>query len=434
MSFRRAVVSGAAALALTAPAPATALSWGSSFRVEAPQSTDVSPVQLAVAPNGTLASAFSLYDEDAPNQSHAFLSLRSPGGHVERARRIPDAQQALSLVYDGATLDLLTAAGLGSQGCCAQASTQSFSAGRFGSSHRISRDLAGAADGELDLLPGHRLLATVASDRGVWVDQSAPGARFAAAHRISSASPAPWAMAAAEASGGHTSVGWVQAADRSGENAPEQLVVADGSAASRPGSARQLVSAPAGHELDELALAPRGAGFSVAWIESWFDQLGAYHSEPVVADVSRSVNARPMPVAGEAASGLTLAGAAGAQVLAFRACDRTGACRVWASYRSPGGRFSAPVRLGAVDPGQPPAAAVGPDGTAVVGWISGGQVFAVTRAPGAGPFSRLHRLSPTHYAADLTLASGPGGGAGPQAVAAWTQGTLGPSVVAAELG
>jgi hypothetical protein len=87
------------------------------------------------------------------------------------------------------------------------------------------------------------------------------------------------------------------------------------------------------------------------------------------------------------------------------------------------------VRLGAIDPGQVPAATVSGDGHAVVGWVWAGQPFAATRGPSARRFGASHRLSSTRFAADLALAAGPG----PEAVAAWTQGTLNPSVVEAEL-
>ena len=188
-----------------------------------------------------------------------------------------------------------------------------------------------------------------------------------------------------------------------------------------------LTAAPA-HQFDDLSLAPGGAGATAAWTYSWFDELGAYHSEAFVADLAHPLRPRVLSAGGQTASGLALAGARGVEVLAFRACDSSGACSAYASFRASHGGFGRPSRLGPIDPSQEPGATVGGDGTAVVGWIEGGRVLAVTRPSRARSFSAARRLSPTVYASELILAP-----AGTGAVAAWTEGTVSPSLVAATL-
>jgi hypothetical protein len=85
------------------------------------------------------------------------------------------------------------------------------------------------------------------------------------------------------------------------------------------------------------------------------------------------------------------------------------------------------VSLGALDPSETPATAVGPQGRTLVGWVRGGQPMAAVGAAGSGRFGAARALSATLFAYDLTVAFGPGR----DALAAWSQGTLNPSVVGA---
>ncbi|MGH2859002.1 MAG: hypothetical protein ACRDMJ_16125, partial [Solirubrobacteraceae bacterium] len=82
--------------------------------------------------------------------------------------------------------------------------------------------------------------------------------------------------------------------------------------------------------------------------------------------------------------------------------------------------------LGSVDPSQAPALAIGPGGETVVGWVRAGAPFAAVAARPGGAFGRRAGLSATTYAYDVAVAAGSRG----RALAAWTQGTLNPSVVA----
>jgi hypothetical protein len=412
------------------PSAAAARGWGPPFRIAGPEPVDVGPAQLALSSGGELAVGFSLYPQDAPARARALLAIRPPVG-TARVRRVPGAQEVLALSFAGGALELLTGAAPAGRACCERAQAVAFAGGRLGRSRRVAGQLAGTTLGDLEPLPGGGLLAVLATDQGVWVAQSGPGGRFGGPRRISSSFAVPWAMAATETAGGRTEVAWLEGPDPAGESGPRQMLLATGSPVAAPTAGRVVLSSPAGTQLDEVTLAPRGEFATAAWVESWFDRFGVYHAEPVVADLAGRVRPRPFAVPGQAVSGLALAGGPDAQVLAWRGCGRSGACEVWASCRPRGGRFSAPVRLGAVDPGQPPAVTVTADGTAVVGWIDGGQVFAATRAAEGRGFGPPRRLGGTRSAADLTLVAGPFGG--PPAVAAWTQGTRAPSLVGAEL-
>jgi hypothetical protein len=83
--------------------------------------------------------------------------------------------------------------------------------------------------------------------------------------------------------------------------------------------------------------------------------------------------------------------------------------------------------LGSIDASEEPAAAVGPHGQVLVGWVRGGRPVAATAASAGGRFGAAATLSSTTFALDVTVAFG-ARGAG---LAAWTQGTLNPSVVGA---
>ncbi len=84
--------------------------------------------------------------------------------------------------------------------------------------------------------------------------------------------------------------------------------------------------------------------------------------------------------------------------------------------------------LGSIDASQTPAVAVGPRGQVVVGWVRAGHPVAAVGSASSGRFGAAHVLSASTFALDLTVAFGPGH----DALVAWTQGTLNPSVVAAD--
>ncbi len=181
-----------------------------------------------------------------------------------------------------------------------------------------------------------------------------------------------------------------------------------------------------GRQIDELGLAPGRGVATAAWIESWSDRGGGFHSQAAVSDLGG--RPRALPVAGQLASGLTVAGdARGDQVIAWRSCTATPSCTVRAVVRTAGGRFGQPVSVGAVDASQDPVAAISARGEVLVGWIIGGQVAATTRTRGASGFTAARIVSSTNDASDLALAFGPGS----EALAAWTEGTSAPQLTGA---
>jgi hypothetical protein len=148
-------------------------------------------------------------------------------------------------------------------------------------------------------------------------------------------------------------------------------------------------------------------------------------------DIAPHAIVRNLSPANRLASGLSFAGdTAGDQAIAWESCTFQAACQTQVDGRGAKGSFG-PVRtLGSIDASQSPGLAVGPHGQVLVGWVHGGKPVAATApAPGRG-FGGPATLSSTTFALDLTVGYGSGG----QALAAWTQGTLNPSVVGAASG
>jgi hypothetical protein len=373
----------------------------------------VLPARAAFSQGGQAAVAFGVQDEDNPGSSEAFATPRVRRSSPER---VPGAQEVLDLAFDRRRLELLTGAAPSGTSCCASARVSTLA----GRSRTVLTGLTGATVGRLLALPGGRLLAAIATAEGVWVAQSSGGTRFASPHRLTSAGAAPQSLAASATPQGITAVAWTEGSARS-------ILLARGSPHQAPRGNQAALRVAPGHQIDELGLAP---GPTAAWIESWFDRAGAYHSQAAVADLTGRPRARAFPIGGQSASGLSFAGdARGDQVIAWAACDPLGSCAVRAATRAAGGRFGSPAELGAIDAGEAPVAAIAPDGKALVGWIAGGSVLAAAHDRTAARFGAPRTVSGTTYAADLTIAPGPRGGA----LAAWTQGTLAPSVMAATL-
>ncbi|HUE27157.1 MAG TPA: hypothetical protein VMP89_10330, partial [Solirubrobacteraceae bacterium] len=326
------------------------------------------------------------------------------------------AQQVLGLAFDGSAPMLLTGSAPTGASCCSGVGVTRFDGGSFGARRALISGLTGATLGSLTAVSPGRLLASVATDRGVWVAQSRPGGPFAATHRLTGFAQMPWTLATT-ALGGAGALAWTATTGQQGEIAPGQIFTASGSASRAPGGARVTATVPAGHQVDELSLTPGRGRPTLAWVENWIAANGAYGSQVVLRDLGAVSAPRVIGAAGETASGLTAAGdPRGDQVVAWRDCDPTPACRLWAVYRRGGGRFGAPVALGAIDPYEDPAAAVSSGGEALVGWIAGGRVIAAARSPSASRFGAAHAVSTAADAGELALAFSPGG----QALVTWT--------------
>ncbi len=421
--------SAVAAARRAAPRPGPH-AWSPPFRLAGPYSNDLLAPQIAFSSTGEATIGFGVIDQDFPWISRAVLVTRSAGGGLSGPRRVPNAKELLALAYDGSTLELLTGTGPSGLTCCGSAWTAAFAHRRFGHLAPLVTGLENAASGGLAALAKTRMLAAVASVTGVWVAQSPAPGRFRANRRLTASTAVPQALAVAAVRGGRSAVAWTATTSSDPNKPAGAIFLATGSGQRAPSSARLAYSAPAGRGIEELALAGGSAGPTAGWTEGWYDRAGAYHSEAAVGDLGGGTAARTFQVPGQLASGLTIAAdARGDEVLAWKTCDELGTCSVRAVSRAAGRRFGAPQRLGSADPGEAPAAAVAPDGEALVAWISGGHALVADRPRAGGRFGAPHTLSGSTEGSDVTVAFGPGG----QALAAWTQGIATPSLLGAYL-
>jgi hypothetical protein len=428
---RGARLARAAALTLAAFAalvPAAQAGWGRPFQFTQPGTLDLLAPQLAFSPAGAAAAGFGIEDVDTPGSSQAYVSTRSARGSVGSPRRIGSAGQILALSFDGPALELLTGTSPTGLSCCSAAqAVRLTAAGALERPRTLVSGLTGATDGQL-LTLGQGMLATVATERGVWAVQAAQSNRFGTAHRLSGAGETPGSLSAAWLGGQNSVLAWTAAQGLAGALDLRSIYYSDGSKSGGPRHAHTLLTVASGHAIDELAIAARGSGATAVWVESWYDRRGSFHSGVRAADFGPQPVIRSLSPADQTASGLSLAAdPAGNQVVSWKACDQTGSCTVQAAVRGSAGRFGGGARLGVVDPGQTPSAAVGAHGRAIVGWIRYGHPVASAGAVAGHGFGSVQVLSSTTYAFDLSV----GFVSGRDALAAWTQGTLNPSLVGA---
>ena len=410
---------------LSVTAGAQAAGWSRPFRFAGPFSGDVAAPAVDFSSSGQAAVAFALGDEDHPWVSQAMTVLRSANGRLSRMT-VPGAKKVLALAFTGSTLEFLTGTSAPGQACCTVAQAVSLSGGTFGTRRTLISGLFGIALGYVLTMPGSLTTAAVATDRAVWSAQSSATGRFGSARRLSPASSWPQGIAATGLPAGREGIAWSSSAGVT--QSATSIDVASGSAKHPPRGPGLVVRTLPGYAVDEVALAPGPHGGTLAWTESWFDAIGAYHSAVVVLDLTASLLPRTFEIPGEIVGGLSFAGdGAGDQAVAFRACDALASCSVLALSRSARGHYGQPQQLGTIDAPQAPIAAVSSGGAALVGWIDDGHVLFSGRRGATGAFSAPRVVSSTSYASDLTVASGPRG----RAVAAWTQGTLSPNVMGA---
>jgi hypothetical protein len=408
-----------------APAAAQA-GWSAPFDLVAPGTLDFLPTQLAMSGSGS-AAGYAVQDVDTPGSAQAYLVLRSGAGQVQAPQAIAGARQILALAYSSRGLELLTGASPSGLDCCSSAQAMAVTgAGRIGSPQTLISGLTGDTLGSLVPLARGAMLAVVATEGGLWTQQSGRDGRFSGRHRLTGTALSPQAMSATSLGGANSLVAWTAASGPAGFADPRTIFYAQGSKRVSPQHAHTLLRIPAGHRIDELGVAQRGTGATVAWIESYYDRRANYHVQVRATDFAAHPAVRDFSTAGGFAAGLSFgADAAGAQGLAWKACDADGTCTVRVSTRGPSGTFGSAASLGAIDASQTPALSVGPHGQVVVGWVRTGHPVAAVGAAGRR-FGAVRVLSSSLYALDETVAYGPSG-----ALAAWTQGTLNPSVVAA---
>ncbi|HUO73525.1 MAG TPA: hypothetical protein VMU39_22340 [Solirubrobacteraceae bacterium] len=424
---------------LAAPAPALAAAaarpgWSQPFRMVAASSLDVSPPQAAFSSTGATALGFGLENLDRPGASSAFAADGASATSLGRPRRVTGAEQTLALAYSGKQLVLLVGTSPSGLDCCsAVAAVKAATSGAFGTPRTLVRGLIGTTTATLVTLPG-RLLGAIATQRGVWVSQSGADGHFGPARQLTDSAVLAEALDATALGGNESAVAW--AASSSDPTLPgattlpgaQSIFLATGSVQRAPRSGTAVITVAPDHWIDELALAADGRVPTVAWVESWFDASGVYRSQLQVADLRGTVHALAISSAAELASGVMFAAdTKGDQVLAWKGCTVAGTCVVRAALRNRGGGFTAPQLLGPADGSQVPAAAMGPGGQPVVGWIAHGHVLAAAGGAGARRLGAAKLVANTNYAADLSLAFNPLG----QALATWTQGTLAQSVIGA---
>ncbi len=425
---RAAALALACGLAALLPASAWA-GWSRPFELVKPGALDYLPTQLAFSSQDTAAAAFAIGDVDTPGTAQAYVVSRSAAGAVSNPVMVPGAQEVLALGFHGPALELVLGTSPAGLDCCSSAEAIRFDGGAFAAHPQaLVGGLTGATLGQLVTLADGRMLAAVATERGVWAMQSARNGGFGGARRLSGDGQAPESLSASWLGGESSLVVWTAGSGSAVAAAPRSIFFSLGSRQSGPRRAHTLLSVPTGHRIDELAVARRGTGATAAWVESWYDQRGAYHSQVKAADFGARPGIRTLSSAGELAAGISLAAdGAGAQAVAWPGCSPDGGCTVRVATRSPSASFDAPVSLGAVDASQHPSVAVGPRGQALVGWVSAGHPMATVGSAADGRFGAGRVLSSSLYALDETVAFGPRS----DALAAWTQGTLNPSVVAA---
>lgn len=372
---------------------------------------------------------FATDNVDTPGSSQGYLVVRAADGAISPTWPLPATGQILAVGYDGSGIELLIGPTSGGLDCCSSAQAVKFTVG--GSLQRpqtLVGGLTGATLGRLVVLGDARMLAAIATEQGVWALQSNRAGAFGGKRRLTSSSQAPESLSATWLGGENSLVAWTAASGLPGSAGPRGIFYGEGSKKGGPQAAHVLLTIGAGHQIDELGVARRGSGATAAWVESWYDAHG-YHSQVREADFGSHPAIGSLSAANGQASGISVAAnAAGAQAVAWETCTGAGTCSVHVDTRGPKGRFGFPVALGAIDATQTPSVAVGPGGQVVVGWVRNGNPVAAVGSAAGGRFGPVQVLSSTVYALDLTVAFGPRR----DALAAWTQGTLNPSVVAAD--
>jgi hypothetical protein len=397
--------------------------WGKPFELTKPGSLDYLGQQLTFSPQGAAAAAFQVTDVDTPGPGTAYLVTRSPGGKVGTARAIAGVSRVLSMAYTGGRLELLAGSSPKNQDCCSTAEAVGVSAsGAAGKAQTLVGGLTGATHGQLVTLAGGQMMAAVATERGVWVAQSTHGDRFGLQRLVSDKGQEPVSMSAAWLGGQSSIVAWTAGRGVIGAIAPRAINYATGSRRQAPHHAQLALTVPAGHRIDELAVARGAGGATLTWVESWFDRTGGYHSRVEAADLAKHPRIRALSPDNRLASGLVFDDdPAGDQGAAWESCTTSDACTVQAAGRPAKGTFGSAKTLGAIDAYQSPSLTVSPKGQVVIGWVRGGHPVASVG------FGSPSVLSSTTFATDSTVAFGPK----KVALAAWIQGTLNPSVVAA---
>jgi hypothetical protein len=413
-------------------APAADAGWARPVALSPAESFDIVPAQVAFSSGGEAAVAFGVQDPEEPAFADAFAEIAPAGGKFAAPRRLRSALSVLGLGFDGPALELLTGSSPGGRACCA--TVRALAAGssvlHLGTGTVLVRGLTGITDAQLVPLaaPGKSgpMLAAIATERAVWVSRSDAAGSFPVAHRLHfTGTPAD--LGATSLADGGGIVAWSNAVGGYPAQ-PQSILIASGTRSRAPSTVRVAVTAPSGHAIDQLAIAPGPVAPTLAWIESWYDSHGGYHSAVMARELTRSARTQTISPGFELASELSLAGNLhGRLVLGYEGCSAAGACVARAAVRGARGQFGRPQWLGFADSSEQVATGISSSGEALAGWLDGGQVIASARAASAKRFGRAHVVSSANLGSDLTFGYGPGS----TALAVWTEGAATPSVYGA---
>ena len=232
---------------------------------------------MAFAPGGASTAAFGTLQVDVPGSAQAQYATRTAGGRVGSVRNVPGARRVLALTYDGPQLELLAGTSGTGQDCCSAVEAIRVGSGGAAAAPAPARRRAGRIHpGVLLTLAGGRMLAAIATERGVWVSQSAKADQFGAQHRISPNGQVPVSMDAAWLGRGNSVVAWTAGSGNvTGATIPRQIFVAEGSSsgARRAPTSRSRSHPGIGSTSCRSRAAPAAA--TLAWVESWYDSRGA---------------------------------------------------------------------------------------------------------------------------------------------------------------
>jgi hypothetical protein len=417
-------------------------------KLVAPVDADLLPPTIAISPTGSVAIGYGVTSENAPQDASAELiagTVRQRGAlgaRLGKPEQVPSAQRVLAVGTLGGQLELLTGDGDGGSltgdpaatgvQCCTEMDAQGrIAGGLYTAGQALVSGLDGGGSATLVPEPSGAL-AILASGNGIWTAYgSNHKASFGATSQLAAFSGQPPAVAAGTLAGGRALIVWTEPRTALNVATKRQSVYyAVAPAGGAPGSRRLAFTVPAGYSVSQVAAARQGGVASIAWVESWFDITGRYHSQVYAADLHgrRAVATHAISPVGEIATQLSFAGGtSGPELLTWQACTpRATTCTAQAALRPRGAAWRRAVRLGAIGPSDAPVAAMTSRGTALVGWVDAGGVKLASAPAGTTRFS-ARRLDRSTTAAHLTLATGPRG----DAAAVWTDGLARQSLRAA---
>ncbi|WP_249010111.1 hypothetical protein [Conexibacter sp. DBS9H8] len=432
---------------LAAPVPPPPGTWTAPRIALGPVTAALIAPQISVDAAGDWVDASGTTAANAPAAARAAIAEGGPDPRTPIHSVSLVAQQVLSAGLEGRRLVLLAGtspAGAGT-GCCSSAELGAGTVTAPGALRPVLSGLEGPTTAALVPVRGGWLIG-VDNQAGITALVSRTGAGVTASKLLAGSNPTPGLMAAGPWPGGGAVIVWTApdtaAATVTGTTttpSPGGAAAGTSTAASGydqpadgriefalagvgrlPGAPRLAVSVPPGREIDALTVTPSATGALIAWTESWF--AGArYRSAVFWASLARGARAHLLSSPATAAVGVSLAGQPRRpELVAWQACRvGPGTCTTDAALWRRGGGWGHVRVLGPDDPTGFPVASAATDGNALVGWIAGGRVrVAVHRATSSG-FSTAATISRGSGASALALRFG----AGPEAVAAWVQGT-----------